>query len=70
MVAKLTDRANVQALVDPPEAELSPSSPAFRGVQEATTTLLEAPVPGQEHQEPGVPDHVLPGPEGEVSLRC
>ena len=40
MVAKLTDRANVQALVDPP-ANTSFTSPAFRGVQEATTSLLE-----------------------------
>jgi hypothetical protein len=39
MAAKLTDRANVQALVEPPEG-LSPSSPAFRGIQEATSTLL------------------------------
>jgi len=40
MAAKLTDRANVQALVDPPEG-MNPNSPAFRGIQEATTTLLE-----------------------------
>jgi hypothetical protein len=40
MAAKLTDRANVQALVDPPEGQ-SHNSPAFRGIQEATTTLLE-----------------------------
>jgi hypothetical protein len=40
MVAKLTERANVQALVDPPDG-LAASAPAFRGVQEATTTLLE-----------------------------
>jgi hypothetical protein len=40
MVAKLTERANVQALVDPPDG-LPATAPAFRGVQEATTTLIE-----------------------------
>ena len=40
MVAKLTDKSNVQALVDPPES-LPASSPVFKGVQEATTTLIE-----------------------------
>jgi hypothetical protein len=40
MVAKLTDRANVQALIDPPPS-LAPTAPAFHGVQEATTALLE-----------------------------
>jgi hypothetical protein len=40
MVAKLTDRANVQALVEPPEG-LNMHAPAARGVHEATTTLLE-----------------------------
>ena len=39
MAAKLTDRSNVQALVDPP-ANLPPTRPATRGVQEATTALL------------------------------
>jgi hypothetical protein len=41
MAAELTKRANVQALVDPPEG-LSASAPAFRGIQDATTTLLDA----------------------------
>ena len=40
MAAKLTDRSNVQALVEPP-ANLNMNAPAMRGVQEATTTLLE-----------------------------
>lgn len=40
MAAKLTDRANVQALVDPP-ANQKPDDPKARAIQEATTTLLE-----------------------------
>jgi hypothetical protein len=40
MVGKLTDRANVQALVDPPENQ-NIHAPAARGVHEATTILLE-----------------------------
>jgi hypothetical protein len=40
MVAKLTDRANVQALIDP-SPTLKMNSPALHGIQEATTTLLE-----------------------------
>ena len=40
MVGKLTDRASVQALVDPPENQ-NMHAPAVRGVHEATTTLLE-----------------------------
>ena len=40
MVAKLTDRANVQAL-DRSARQPAPHAPAVRGVQEATTTLLE-----------------------------
>jgi hypothetical protein len=39
MAAKLTDRSNVQALVDPPPG-LNPNAPANRGIQEATTALL------------------------------
>jgi len=40
MAAKLTDRNNVQALVEPP-AGMNMNAPAMRGVQEATTALLE-----------------------------
>jgi hypothetical protein len=40
MAAKLTDRTNVQALIDPP-ANLNMNAPAVRGIQDATTALLE-----------------------------
>ena len=40
MVSKLTDHANIQALIDPPP-KLSPAAPANRAIQEATTALLE-----------------------------
>ncbi len=40
MVSKLTDHANIQAFVDPPE-DLKPNADANRGIQEATTALLE-----------------------------
>ena len=40
MVSKLTDHANIQAFVDPP-ADLKPNAEANKGIQEATTALLE-----------------------------
>jgi hypothetical protein len=40
MVSKLTDHSNIQALIDPPQ-KLSPSAPANRAIQDATTALLE-----------------------------
>ena len=40
MVSKLTDHANIQALIDPP-ADLKPNAAANRAIQEATTALLE-----------------------------
>ena len=40
MVAKLTNRANVQALIDPPQNQ-NPNADAVRAVHEATTVLLE-----------------------------
>ena len=62
MVAKLTDRANVQALVDPPDSRAT-HAPQAHGIQEATTALLEPIFAGEEHQESGVPDRVLPNLE-------
>jgi hypothetical protein len=40
MASKLTDHANIQALIDPP-AKLSANSPTVRAIQEATSVLLE-----------------------------
>jgi len=40
MVSKLTDHANIQALVDPPP-QLKMGSPTARAIQEATTDLLK-----------------------------
>jgi hypothetical protein len=40
MVAQLTDHGNIQALIDPP-ANLSPNSPKFKAIHEATKALQE-----------------------------
>ncbi len=40
MAAKLTDHANIQALIDPPDKQ-SPSAPVARAIDEATRDLLE-----------------------------
>jgi hypothetical protein len=40
MAAKLTDHANIQALVEPPAGQ-SPNAPTAKAVQEATAALLE-----------------------------
>jgi len=40
MVSKLTDHANIQSLIDPPQGQ-SASAPAARAIHEATTALLE-----------------------------
>jgi hypothetical protein len=40
MVADLTDARNIQALIDPPPGQ-SPTAPAVRKIEEATTALIE-----------------------------
>ncbi len=40
MVAKLTDHANIQALIDPPD-KMSPSAPVAHAIQDATTALVQ-----------------------------
>jgi hypothetical protein len=40
MASRLTDHANIQALIDPP-ARQNPNAPTVRAIQEATSVLLE-----------------------------
>ena len=59
MVAKMTERANIQALVDPPD-NLPCQCPRFPWRSGSNDDAARADFSGQEHQEPGFPDGVLP----------